>query len=142
MNKTLKTYLVILLIIALINLIGCYSSEIITKNDIEDIYSEIDFSKEIIVTTKSYNTYHFLPGDYKITKDTLYGQYLMIDSSGNNYSKVSIAYDNIVSFKQQELDALNTVGASLGIISIIAIVGGLFILILALSNIGEKFNSD
>ena len=142
MKKILSKILFTLLIISFLNYNGCYSMETIPKSDLETGNAEIDFSKEIFIITRDRSNYHFLPGNYKIVNDTLFGQYPVKDQSSTKSKIISIPYDDIVNIKQEDIDEVNTAGFSLGIASIIVLIGGVVLVIALITSLGEKIDSD
>jgi hypothetical protein len=137
-SKILKKYLIGILVIAVLNFVGCYSLDSVTKKDLDEGNAQIDFSKEIYIQTKENFRYHFLPGDYRIISDTLYGQGLVKNSTGETNFKVSIAYDDIVSFQQDGIDALNTTGLVLSIIAAGVLIFG----VIFMASLNDAFNPD
>lgn len=142
MKKIMSKILITVLIISFLKFIGCYSMETISKSDLEVGDAEIDYSKEIFIITKDRSNYHFLPGNYKIANDTLYGQYPVKDESDTKSKIISIPYNDIVNIKQEDIDEVSSAGLSLGIVSIIVLVGGVVLAIALINSLGEKVDSD
>jgi hypothetical protein len=61
-----------ILVVALLNLVGCYSSELITEPDFDKI--EKDAPKSIRVVTKDAEEYHFSQPNFYFVEDTLCGK--------------------------------------------------------------------
>ena len=142
MKKIVSKILITVLIISFLYYSGCYSMETVSKSDLEVGDAEIDFSKEIIILTRDRSNYHFLPGNYKIVNDTLFGQYPVKDESDKKRKIISIPYDDIVSIKQEDIDEVSSAGLSLGIVSIIVLIGGVVLVIALINSLGEKIDSD
>jgi hypothetical protein len=64
-----------ILIVAILNLVGCYSSEFITEPEFEKIKK--DAPKNIRVITKDAEEYHFSQPNFYIVEDTLYGKEML-----------------------------------------------------------------
>jgi hypothetical protein len=73
-DKICKKILISLLIIAMFNLlVGCYSSELLTVPEYNQIEQE-DKPDEMLVISKDGQEYHFSYSNYYIENDTLYGK--------------------------------------------------------------------
>jgi len=73
-----KKVFICFLLLALINfLVGCYSSELVTVPEYNQIEKE-DKPDEIRVITKGAQEYHFSDSNFYIEKDTLYGRAVTI----------------------------------------------------------------
>ena len=70
MNKKLISSL---LVIALLNLVGCYSFESVTVPEYKQFVEEEGKPDEIYVKTKDSHEYHFLESNFNVENDTLYG---------------------------------------------------------------------
>lgn len=134
----LKKSFICLLILSILNLIGCYSSEVITKKDFDAGQAQIDFSSELNLTTKNYDHYTFPPGFYQISNDTLYGEGRIITSMKNSPFTGKIAMDDIISFEQKTPDT----GATIGLIAGIVAAGLLVTALLVMESISDAFNPD
>jgi hypothetical protein len=126
-SKILKKYLIGILVIALLNFIGCYSSEVVNKEDFQDGKLQIDFSEELYLTTKDSTNYHFLPANFQIVNDTLYGSGAIEASSSIAPFKGAIALDEIINFEQSKPDTGATIGLIAGIIAVGLLVGVIII---------------
>ena len=119
-----KKSFVSLIIISFLNYVGCYSSEFISKKEVDQGTKQIDLNEEISIVTKDYNSYHFPPEQYQIQNDTLYGVGLMTKLGKEVPFKGKIAWDDILSFEQNSIDAGATTGLVLGVIAIGVIIVG------------------
>ena len=77
MNKKLISSL---LVIALLNLVGCYSLESVTVPEYQKIEEEDGKPNEIYVKTKDSQEYHFSASNFYIENDTLYGKEILFIS--------------------------------------------------------------
>jgi hypothetical protein len=118
----LKKYIIGLLILSILNFTACYSSEIMHKEDFEAGELKIDFSEELYITTKDSTRYHFLPPNFQIVNDTLYGKGTIEQFSQTIPFQGSIAIQDITSYEQSSLNTVATVGLSTGVIVIVAVV--------------------
>jgi hypothetical protein len=114
----LKKYFIGLLTLAILNFTGCYSLEVINKEDVDAGQAEINLSEELYLTTKDFTRYHFLPANFSIASDTLYGKGTIQDSSSVIPFQGSVAITDIISIEQRTPDTLATIGAVVGIIAI------------------------
>ncbi len=67
--------------LAILNFTGCYSLEVMNNEDINEGRTQINLSEELYLTTKDYTRYHFLPANFSIANDTLYGKGTIESSS-------------------------------------------------------------
>lgn len=121
----LKKYFIGLLTLAIINFTGCYSLEVMNKEDVDEGRTQINLSEELFLTTKDFTRYHFLPANFRIASDTLYGKGTIQDASSVIPFQGSIALTDVVSFEQRTPDTLATIGLITGIIAIGVFVGTL-----------------
>lgn len=111
-------------VVAFLNFIGCYSSETITKKDIDEGKEQIDFNQEIAITTKDYKKYRFGSLQYQIVNDSLYGNGVVTELGKEVPFKGNIALDDILSFEQSSMDTGSTAGLTVAIIAGGLIVAG------------------
>ena len=111
-------------VVAFLNFIGCYSSETITKKDIDEGKEQIDFNQEISITTKDYKSYRFGALQYQIVNDSLYGNGVVTELGKEVPFKGNIALDDILSFEQSSMDTGSTAGLTIAIIAGGLIVAG------------------
>ena len=114
----LKKYFIGLLTLAILNFTGCYSLEEINKEDVNEGRAEINLSEELFLTTKDFTRYHFLPANFRIASDTLYGKGTIQDSSTIIPFQGSVALADVVSFEQRTPDTLATIGLITGLLAI------------------------
>lgn len=122
-----------LLILAILNLCGCYSAEVITKQQLDSKNADIDFTKALIVTTHDHKSYQFAARFYHIKNDTLYGEGRQIPDQKPFNGK--IAMNDIETFEQEQMDTAATVGLVLGIVIIAGLVG----LLITLDTMSDAF---
>jgi hypothetical protein len=118
----LKKYFIGLLTFAILNFTGCYSLEVINKEDVNEGRAQINLSEELYLTTKDFTRYHFLPANFRIDSDTLYGKGTIEDSSSVIPFQGSVALADVVSFEQRTPDTLATIGLITGILAIAVVV--------------------
>ena len=113
-----KKYFIGLLILAILNFTGCYSLEMINKEDVNKGLAQINLSEELFLTTKDSTRYHFLPANFRIASDTLYGKGTIQDSSSIIPFHGSVALTDVESFEQWTPDTWATIGLITGILAI------------------------
>ena len=118
----LKKYFIGLLTLAILNFTGCYSLEVMNKEDVDEGRTQINLSEELFLTTKDFTRYHFLPANFRIASDTLYGKGTIEDSSSVIPFQGSVALTDVVSFEQRIPDTMATVGLIAGILAIAVVV--------------------
>jgi len=118
----LKKYFTGLLTLAILNFTGCYSLEVIDKEDVDEGRTQINLSEELFLTTKDFTRYHFLPANFRIASDTLYGKGTIESSSSTIPFQGSVALTDIVSIEQRTPDTLATIGLIAGILAIGVVV--------------------
>jgi len=125
MKLKMKKICLYFLILALLQFIGCYSSEIIYEEDFQQLNSQIDFNEDLYLTTRDSTKYHFSPPNFQIVDDTLWGKGTIDVSASTLPFQGSIAVKEIISFEQNTPDTMANVGAGVGLIAIGAVVLGL-----------------
>ena len=73
-NIIYKKIISSILVVALLNLLGCYSSNLVTVPEYKQVEEEEGKPDEIYVKTEDYREYHFPDSDFYIENDTLYGK--------------------------------------------------------------------
>ena len=121
----LKKYFIGLLTLAILNFTGCYSLEVINKEDVNEERAQINLSQELFLTIKDSTRYHFSPANFRIASDTLYGKGTIEDLSSIIPFQGSVALIDVVSFEQRTPDTLATIGLVAGILAIGFVVLGL-----------------
>jgi hypothetical protein len=127
MNKiiTYKSLIASILVVSLLNLFGCYSSKVITKD--EFIQSEHD--NDLVVVTVDKNQYEFDGEEYKATKDSIIGTGKMTLHNGletNELFSGTIPLNDIVSIQAGKINwALTLLSAAL-IVGALVIIGNNF----------------
>jgi len=114
----LKKYFIGLLVLAILNFTGCYSLEVMNKEDVDEGRTQINLSEELFLTTKDFTRYHFLPANFRIESDTLFGKGTIQDSSTIIPFQGSVDLTDIVSYEQRTPDTWATIGLITGIIAI------------------------
>jgi len=118
----LKKCFIGLLTLAILNFTGCYSLEVMNKEDVDEGRTQINLSEELFLTTKDFTRYHFLPANFRIASDTLYGKGTIQDSSSVIPFQGSVALADAVSIEQRTPDTLATIGLIAGILAIAVVV--------------------
>ena len=134
----LKKYFIGLLTLAVLNFTGCYSLEVIDKEDVNEGRAEINLSEELFLTTKNSTRYLFLPPNFSIANDTFYGKGTIENSSTIIPFQGSIALSDVVSFEQRTPDTWATIGLITGIIAIGVVVASLVFAV----TLEEELSSD
>jgi hypothetical protein len=122
-NKLLSS----LLVIAFLNLIGCYSSREVTLNEI----LTNDEISEITITTKDSLRLSFEENDFYFSSDTLKGK--SSHSRTSEKTERAIPLSDITSFESIEFDGAKTFGTTA---ILLTVVGGIVLIIY----IVESFN--
>ena len=125
----LKKYFTGLLTLAILNFTGCYSLEVMNKEDVNKGLAQINLSEELFLTTKDSTRYHFLPANFWIASDTLYGKGTIEDLSSVIPFQGSVALTDVVSFEQSTPDTWATIGLITGLIAIGVVVVSLVFVI-------------
>jgi hypothetical protein len=97
-----------ILILGLMNLMGCYSLESVTVPEYKQVEEEKGKPDEIFVLTKDLEKYHFTNLNFYVETDTLYGKgEIILDDSGRPFEG-AIALSDIVSIEIESFDLANT----------------------------------
>jgi hypothetical protein len=128
-----KKILSTICVLALLNYIGCFSTEIISKNNFIRAYSisKGDNSKDIYVNTTDDNQYFFQSGNYLFEADSLLGNGKKILPTKEENFKGKIALTDILTVEQETVDTGNTILLVLGIL----VTGALIYVALAAATI-------
>ena len=104
-----KRYISSILIVALLNLAGCYSYQEITKEE----FLNAKENEDLRVTTKNQNTYEFDSEDYIVRNDSIYGngKVVNIKLKKRYYKdfKGSIYLGDVESFQFDNFDVISTI---------------------------------
>lgn len=134
----IKKYIICFLILSILNVTGCTYMEVISKEDVIEGRVEINLSDELFLTTKDFTKYHFLPADYQIANDTLYGKGAIESSSPFTPFQGKVALNDIISFEQKKPDSVATIGLIAGIAAAALLILG----IIVSADISDAFNQD
>ena len=95
-----------ILVVALLNLLGCYSSGLVNATEYKQI-EEDGKPNEIFVKTKDNQEYHFSESNFKVLNDTLYGKgILLINEEGPPFEgKIALSEIESIQFEGYDLDA-------------------------------------
>jgi hypothetical protein len=102
---------------------------VINKEDVNEGLAQINLSEELFLTTNDSTRYHFLPPNFSIASDTLYGKGTIEYSSSIIPFQGSIALNDVVSFEQRTPDTWATIGLITGLIAIGVVVVSLVFVI-------------
>ena len=105
-----KKVIASILVVALLNLLGCYSSELIKGPELEQTTDDIQ------VKTKDGKEYQFSESNFYVVDDTLYGK---VGDSEQLLDR-KIALSNIESIEVESFNLLNTLLLTGGIVFILA----------------------
>jgi hypothetical protein len=126
------------MIITFINYVGCYSNEMISKEEIVRGEYQVDHTQDIFITTDDFSRYHFISGHYHFQKDSVYGEGTKLVSGQKISFKGVLPVKNITSIEQKQIDEGSSAGLVLGIIAIGVVAAGIIVLAL----ISDAFNPD
>jgi len=113
------------LIVALINIVGCYSGREVTLNEV----LTNDEISEITIKTKSLRL-SFEKNDFYFSNDTLKGKARTVPSQSGEKLEWAIPLSNIIWFESIEFDVIKTFEATLILLAIV----GFFAFIIYLDN--------
>jgi len=134
----LKKYITCFLVLTFLNYVGCYSSEVITNEKLNNGTAHIDTNDEIYFTTNDLTRYHFAAYHYQVVNDTIYGEGTLQKNGNEVPFDGKIAMNEINSIEQYQIDSGTTTGLTLGIMAVGVLAAGLLILAL----IADSFNPD
>ena len=124
-----------ILVFALLNLLGCYSSELVNVTEYKQIEEE-DKPDNIRVIT-IYSEYYL--SDFYIENDTLYAKGKEILYNKEKPFDGKIALSDIESIEVESLNSLNTILFGVGIVAIAFVAFLLFVFIYCSAS-GDCFN--
>ena len=130
-------FISVILVVTLLNLAGCYSSQSVTVPEYKQVEEEEGKPDEIYVKTKDNQEYHFYYPSFDIENDTLYGKGVRIVSEKEILFEGELALSDIESIEIANMDWLKTSSLCIGLSPIILIIG--LAIILAL---GGKWGSS
>lgn len=133
-----KKYIICFLILSIINFTSCFYSEVISKKDVDEGQAQINLNEDLYITTKDYTGYHFLPRDYHIAKDSLFGKGAIESQLSATSYQGSVAFSDIISFEQKKSDTVGTIGSIAGIV----VVGLLVLGLIFTAEVTDAFNPD
>jgi hypothetical protein len=107
-----------LLIVALINIVGCYSGREVTLNEV----LTNDEISEITIKIKSLRL-SFEKNDFYFSNDTLKGKARTVPSQSGEKLEWAIPLSDIIWFESIEFDGAKTFGTTMIIVIIVAAIG-------------------
>ena len=105
MNKKLISSV---LIIAILNFVGCYSLKSVTVSEYKQIEKKEGRPDEIFVNTVYGQKYYFTDSNFYIENDSLYGKGILLSSKEDLPFEGKIALNRIESFKMELYDQSKT----------------------------------
>ena len=111
-----------ILVVALLNLVGCYSFQPVTVPEYEKVVEKDGKPNEIFVKTKDSQEYHFMKDDYHLEKDTLFGKGKLMPDELET-SDINIALAEIKWIQLEQLDWGTTTCLGIGIAALSFLVG-------------------
>jgi hypothetical protein len=112
-----------ILVVALLNLVGCYSTAIVHPNQFKMNEKKGDNPSEIIVRLSNHKEYLFGIGRYIITEDSLYGKGAELVNDNYRPFEGSIPISQIQSIEYEKKDSGKTTS-----LIVISVLGGLLII--------------
>jgi hypothetical protein len=106
------------LLIALLNLIGCYSVNYLTVPEYQKNERDKGKPSEIIIKVKDSQGYLFTDSNFYIENDTLYGKGEVVNNEGKKPFEGEIALSEIESIEVENINWLNTSLLGLGVLTI------------------------
>jgi len=104
----MKKFIITVTILALFNLLGCYSYQTISREEI----SQSEENSDLQIITKNKYVYEFDEGNYTISEDSIYGSgNLKLIMGKKVYQKYegSISFDDIEKLRMDKLDVVSTI---------------------------------
>lgn len=131
----LLRFFITLLIFSILNLGGCYYSAVMSKEELDEGKYQLDVKEELFCTTKEYTRYHFSPGNYSVSDDSLFGSGAIESHNPITPFQGSIPIKDITSFEQKKVDT----GATIGLIASVVVIGVLVFSLIMTSEIADDF---
>ena len=122
-----RKHFVLLIIISLINYVGCYSYEQVRGSDIREELEQ-DNQRELYIVTKDYINYHFDCNMYSVKNDSLLGIGTFYQLNREMPFNGKIALNDITDIKIKNINTIGSIGMVLGLATIL----GLTIIIVSL----------
>jgi hypothetical protein len=97
-----------LLVVALLNLVGCYSTEIVSPNEYKEYVERGDIPSEILVRLINFKEYRFATGGYVFKEDSLYGKGFELVNDSYQPFEGSIPFSQIESIQYEESNTVAT----------------------------------
>ena len=117
-----KKLITSLLVVAFLNFVGCYSTEIVSPTQYKEYEYKGGVPDDIIVKTSNLKEYRFAKGKYSIKADSLYG--IGFERVNDNYQtfKGTIPLSQIESIQYDEKNTTATTLLVVGIIITVVII--------------------
>jgi len=121
-----------ILVVALLNLLGCFSFETVTVETVTVAeykqIEEIDKPDEIRVITKDSEEYHFSESNFYVENDTLYGKEILLSGDKEELLDRKIALSDIESIELESINAGTPALYVLGGVGLALLIAGLIAL--------------
>ena len=121
----MKKYIVTITILALLNLLGCYSYQTISREEI----NQGEECGDLQVFTKNKYIYEFDKGNYTINEDSIYGSgnlKLIMGKKVFQHYEGSISFVDIEKLRTDKLDVVTTILVIAIPVAVIVIAGSNF----------------
>jgi len=126
-----------LLVVALLNLLGCYSIQSVTVPEYKQVEEEEGIPNEIYVKTKDNQEYHFSDWNFYIENDTLYGKEILFLSDREQLFDRKIALLNIESIEFEGFDSVDTWLLLAGV-GVVLVIGAIVLMAVTIEAISVK----
>lgn len=104
----MEKFITVVTILSLLNLLGCYSYQTISREEI----SQSEENSDLQIITRNKYVYEFDEGYYTVSKDSIYGsgnlKLIMGKKVYQNYEG-SISFDDIEKLRMDKLDVVSTI---------------------------------
>jgi len=118
-----------ILVVALLNLVGCYSFQSVTVPEYKQVEEKEGKPNEIYVLTKDVEKYHFLKYDFYIANDILYGKGKLLLGDREELIDKKIALSEITLIEVEKFDLGDTLLWTLGILVGVGLIGFLIFVV-------------
>ena len=108
------------MVLAMLNLIGCYSFQTVSPETINESIS-MDGSEAIELMTKDYMVYRFDRSLYRVENDTIKGNGYVLHLNEEVPFNGEIACKDIIELEVEKLDGIASIGLGFGIAIIVLI---------------------
>lgn len=117
-----KKLICAILVVSLLNLCGCYSSKVVTKDE----FVQSNHDMDIVITTTNKNQYEFDSEEYKFLKDSIIGSGKLTLQNGLETDEPfsgGISFSDVVSIQAGKINWVLTLVSIALIAGIIVFIG-------------------